>query len=872
MSWKKASLLGSLCVGLCMLFGSALAQSNEVTLTIAIEEMRSEMLSERVLQGFYDTHPGVKIVPVVMTAEEQLYHAFGLYNPDEILDRAESVFSKGDVVMVREDYNLAPFITRAGYVLDLTPYLRAEGSGAVDDFYPVASQMFRWDNGAWGLPAALMAHVMVYNADAFDAAGYPTPDSSWTIDQYLDAADALSIRDTNGRITQPGFMNFYDSMILRLMLGHGFYDASGEVEIPSFDDPDFEAHYMKLNSYLQELADSNPDGTAPWDRNTVPLQISGAWNIGIEGATAFYRPVLLPDAPAFVSGQGFAVSAGTQYPDLAYELAMYLTSDPEVVVGFYMDAPARRSLADQPDIALPASELFTDILPEILENGLAWSEMRYGEYLDLATYKVREEAVPVDEALQAAEEAALDNLQLAEARREKPVVVSTPVPTPQLAAGKIAIKFLIQTPYSTITNREQWEQIEQEFVAVDPEVSNVQVTLGIHDPRTDILTADCAYFPRNIIPLLDLSVLQPLDAFLATDPTFDRSDIPAALWPQVTVNDQIYALPVTLTPLMMWYNPKDFKAVGIDVPENSWMISDFLDAVAHLNEISPDHKVYRSQTPGGDGYGMLAAALGGLAIDYSTPNPTYHLTDPAVIEALRQLLDLARQGDIEYLPLEELGTSQILIDDRGFPPSLYEAPAYINNWDDVGTDFNPHLPVTFPQGADIIPLSFDLGAAYVTADTPYADACYRWLSTIAQHPELFTEMPARRSLATSDPVIAAHGQRASDFYVGQFALLDNPKAVIFPSFSNMRPAAHSIMQIWFQRALDAYVLENADLAQGLADAQTKIDEYTTCIAGLPDLGYSVKQSDELTAYYQKIASCAVDIDPTMREEVAPLLG
>lgn len=274
------------------------------------------------------------------------------------------------------------------------------------------------------------------------------------------------------------------------------------------------------------------------------------------------------------------------------------------------------------------------------------------------------------------------------------------------------------------------------------------------------------------------------------------------------------------------------------------------------------------------GYVMLASALGGLAIDYSTPTPTYHLTDPAVVQALRQTLDLAKKGYIEYVTLKDLMNGQILIDDRAALPTLYEAVGYIYDWDDVGTEERPHLPVTFPQGTEMIPLSYSLGTGYITATTPYADACYRWLSTLAQHPELFNEMPAKRSQVSSDAIIAAHGQRASDFYMGQFALLDDANAVVFPE-GNMMDTSSSIIQVWFNRALDAYVLDNADLTEALTQAQTYIDEYTSCISDVVPLVYGDIQSETSRAYYRELALCGVSVDPTdptMQKELQPLMG
>ena len=95
---------------------------------------------------------------------------------------------------------------------------------------------------------------------------------------------------------------------------------------------------------------------------------------------------------------------------------------------------------------------------------------------------------------------------------------------------------------------------------------------------------------------MDLSLIQPLDPFLATDSSFDRMDIPEAVWPQVTYNDQIYGLPMTITPLIMWYNPTSFEAVDLTLPENGWTTNEFIDALTQLKDVQPTAP-YRSQRP-----------------------------------------------------------------------------------------------------------------------------------------------------------------------------------------------------------------------------------------------------------------------------------
>jgi ABC-type glycerol-3-phosphate transport system substrate-binding protein len=865
---KRVMLLGSALTSLFLVFSSLQAQSNDTILTIGLESWQADMLSERVLQGFYETHPGVKVVPVLFEGDEAYFGA-DMSDTEDVLDKAETYFSSADVLPAH-DYNLSPLFTRAGYVLDLTPYMRADGSGAVDDFQPVARDMFAWDDGVWALPAVLRLNIISYKPSAFDAANYPYPDSSWTLMDYLDAGRALTVRDTNGVVTLPGFFGFDERALIRAFLGRGFYDSSTQPETVLVNDPEIEAMLEALEAYNKETLDPDSTASQNWDWIAIPLQLGGTWQIAGGMGTEAYVPVLLPGDSAVLSGEGFSVSAGSQHPDLAYELIMYLTGDIEVSSFIYSEIPVRYSLEGQTaengaQASFPDS--LEEIMPLIMENGIPSSELRYSQYLDLARAKIAEdESLPMSEALQQAQEQAVIDFQMAEARTTEPVLVSTPVPTPVLASGEVALKFWLQTSYSPAPNPEEWDRITQEFIAADPEVGHIEYVTTYREPSEQFKQVDCAYVSRNYVPSIDVSLLQPFDPFLSTDSSFDRSNIPNMIWPLVTRDEKIYGLPMTLLPLMMWYNPADFEAAGVFPPQMGWTISEFIDVLKQLKEAQPDKAPYRSQSYGNAPYLLLATGLGGVPVDYSTYIPTYHLTDPAVVEALRQALDLAKSGYIDYAELDTDARAMIVM--GGEPetgPALYDAAGYISSWKDVGTAESPHVPVTYPRGSDQIPVSYGVGAGYISAQTPYAEACYRWLSTLAQHVELFDAMPVRRSDAASDTILAAQGQMASDFYTSMFELIDSPQAVMVPTgLSDTNTSLGSyIAEIWFNQALDAYVLEDRDLATALAAAQIFIDEYGACIAGFGPIDPMATEQDEWEAYYEQFKDCAVNVDPAL---------
>src|SRR5690606_7326891 len=65
--------------------------------------------------------------------------------------------------------------------------------------------------------------------------------------------------------------------------------------------------------------------------------------------------------------------------------------------------------------------------------------------------------------------------------------------------------------------------------------------------------------------------------------------------------------------------------------------------------------------------------------------------------------------------------------------------------------------VLFPRGSRYTPVSYAISAAYISARSPYADACYRFISQVAITPGLISTMPARRSMIDHPEIAAAQG-------------------------------------------------------------------------------------------------------------------
>ena len=130
------------------------------------------------------------------------------YIPDqaEYRRRLAADFSAGaapDVMLL----NYRRFATFAGQggLQPLGDYLAESALLNEADFYPQVIESFRYQGALWCIPQNMSSLVVYYNQDLFDAAGLPYPADDWTWDDFLLAAQRLTVDvDGDGRSDQYG--------------------------------------------------------------------------------------------------------------------------------------------------------------------------------------------------------------------------------------------------------------------------------------------------------------------------------------------------------------------------------------------------------------------------------------------------------------------------------------------------------------------------------------------------------------------------------------------------------------------------------------------------------------------------------------------
>jgi multiple sugar transport system substrate-binding protein len=156
--------------------------------------------------------------PAELAAYQSLVDAFQAKHPDipielqhvpgqnEYRQRLAAGFSAGDPpdVTLINYRRFAAFADQGG-LQPLGPYLEKSEVIAAEAFYEPAIQSFTYRDQLWCIPQNISSLVVYYNRDLFDAASLPYPTDDWTWDDFLSAAQTLTLdEDNDGQPEQHG--------------------------------------------------------------------------------------------------------------------------------------------------------------------------------------------------------------------------------------------------------------------------------------------------------------------------------------------------------------------------------------------------------------------------------------------------------------------------------------------------------------------------------------------------------------------------------------------------------------------------------------------------------------------------------------------
>ncbi len=728
---------------------------------------------------------------------------------DAHFDLLRTYAQSADVLFVDSRFTLTAPAVRSGYLLDLEPLVAINpGMNIGADVYPAALSAVQVDGGLWALPAATFVNVLAYTPSAFDTAALPYPISSWTPNDLLSVVanleDGLVITDvaaasvvlqlTETILDSDPMLHIvpdFSSPLLQETFNTWFAAVdSGYVQLPNVDNIEPGGRGAALAVVSQSAFDMNTGSNAP-----IPMPV-----IGI-------RPVEV---------QGFAVSRGTSQPELAYTLARFLAQHPQMPEVLNGSVPAWRNQWN--DFAAQSS-----LTVEYLVVAQTALEQRSVSFA-LLPYLIS--AVTTRQSITELQTLAESHLMLAAARRQDVINVTVPEITSEVTNG-ITLKFALNGVPSPLPNEREWQQTIADFVAQDSQVGNVELSLNQPESPWDCQAVSTRAVPGLRETLIDLRPLIQADA------RFDAQDLITGILDEVTAEGQIVGYPLYIEPLVMFFNPAAFDAVGWPYPSSGWTFTDFVDTVRTLDG------VFAPRREAGVPYLMLIAAAGGLPIQAGEHLPVFDFVSEQNIEAIRSVLDLAKAGEIHYDRLDYISVINFVFDPAIFSDSVGFFSA------DVRANEGYRL-AAFPTGSVHAPVSYSTTVGVINKETPFIDACYRWLSFLSLNQQVFTAMPAWRS--QFDEADISQGADAEAVYRSFDTLLSQPNAVLISTAGRIET---SFIAYFLFQAFNAYVLDGALLEDALSTAQQQAERFTECVGGI----------DEMANYTTAVIDCAVLIDP-----------
>ena len=846
----------------------AQAQSGSATtITLAVPVALRNAISDQVIRDFETANSGVHVQLVTSDVNTIVSPANSVTSH---LDTVQKLASEADVFFITSDHFMTPEATRAGYFLNLQPLIDGDGQLNASDFNPKLFTAFQWDQGTWALPVGADAYVLTYDPAAFDKANLTYPTAAWTLADLTNAVKTLNVVDKSGQISGPAIEIYADDNDIPLymsLVAKPIYDNGAIPNPPQLDLPETEA----LLTQLKELQKYLPLQLANF--NTAPIRIESVLNLAFTVPnTPPRKGVLLPGGHSYLSVTGVAVSAGTQSADKAYALARFLTTRPEL--NNFNAVPARVSLQRQTNpnggfnFKLPPD--VKALLDQALANGYTASDARYYDYLSSAALKLKTQNLDAAAALADAQQSALAAQQTAAARKadsSQVAVVATPVPTPDLSKG-ITLKFGVTVFATSLPHKAEIQALADQFVKDHPGVAHISIDNGFDGVTTATSKYDCFYLPYSTVPSVQLDSILNLDPYLSADTNYNVSDYVGGVLNQVQRDNKTWALPVGLSPTVMWYDPLVFANAGAQQPTFGWGIDKFRDTLNTLKPFAKDGQPpFVMAGTGGEGASllMLIGSYGGTPIDWNTTPPTVKFTDPTNVAAMQQVLDLAKAGLIDY---KSLGASFGIGSGSSKGAPFYSEQLSGLNFNPFGggdsspTDTSKLTAVTFPQGSATQALSYSEGTLYISAQAQNPDVCYQWLRIFAQHPELMSLMPARHSQLSDTALDTTVGKALASVYRDVGQVLDAPGTLKIPSlYDGGSNISGFIVQYWLFQAWDDYVLNGKDLDSGLQTAQQYASGYTDCVAALP--GYDPKQQ-KYNEYLRTVLTCATKVDSRLK--------
>jgi multiple sugar transport system substrate-binding protein len=351
----------------------------------------------------YSQSSGVPVQITTQVRSDDLLKALADAEPPDLV-----ILSNGDLV---ESYH------QRGLVEPLDGWIQASGID-LDDMYPAPLAQCRGLNGATlCLPWGCDVDVLFWNKDLFEAAGLDPELPPQTMEELLEYASKLTIRDEKGELGQVGFIPDFPRSHAELyvrMFGRAFYrDEGAELVInsqPVIDALNWQRQFYSIyapedledfvSSFTPYMTSRHPlyagrrlscqqcHRSSPIQSNKTPdrgfadgkiaMMIDGQWQASLHalsqddpqvnfGFAPFPPPAKHPEQAnnALAQGPVVIVPAGARDKEAAIQLLAWMTSPEIVAEAAYVHSmlPTSRAAAADPRLQQdPNSKRFVGLM------------------------------------------------------------------------------------------------------------------------------------------------------------------------------------------------------------------------------------------------------------------------------------------------------------------------------------------------------------------------------------------------------------------------------------------------------------------------------------------------------------------------------
>ncbi|MHB1459271.1 MAG: extracellular solute-binding protein [Armatimonadota bacterium] len=396
---------------------------------------------------------------------------------------------------------------------------------------------------------------------------------------------------------------------------------------------------------------------------------------------------------------------------------------------------------------------------------------------------------------------------------------------PSQQSGNVTIRFaypnqLSMAPTVNQSLSQRYEALATSFHEQNPQITVELVPLtneqmyALTVKDYDVILLSSIYYAEYA----ERGFLRSLTPWISLDNTLVDDYLPTVLKP-FERNAELWAIPWSLDPVILYYNKDLFNHYGVVAPQKGWTWSDFLEKSHAVNDT--DNGVHGSVIL--NMYNLVPSVIyqhgGQIFDDWSQPTqPTFD--NPRNIEALSWLSSLTYEYNI--MPTQ----AQVI---REFGIGTYALSSGINKGK-IGTwtgSYSERDGALYGSAAawDVswgaAPLPQDVQAATVVGSfllgissrALEADACWRWLVYLSQQlpPDLF--LPARTSLLNKiNPEEISYQEALS----AGSAALEGVLLIIADQREYAKPGMAA-----FWQAVDAVLQKNASAEVQLQQAQQK---------------------------------------------------